>query len=189
MILTGKEDLRVVKTIEGIKNSFEELLCEKDYEKITVKELCERARINKKTFYCYYPTLDDLLVEMQMELSSGYIDKVKEYKLPDDIEKVNREFFLFSQSQGLAYEKITTSGSYDYVRNKMIGKVMDATWKKSERFNTLSPLKQNILMNFMNSVSVGIYKQWVSEGKKTPIEEVIDISNNLLCNGMKGFFE
>ena len=51
MILKGNEDLRGVKTIEGIKTAFEEFICEKDYEKILVKELCERARINKKTFY------------------------------------------------------------------------------------------------------------------------------------------
>ena len=54
MILTGHEDLRIVKTIEGIKTAFEELICEKDYEKITVKELCDKARINKKTFYHYH---------------------------------------------------------------------------------------------------------------------------------------
>ena len=58
MILKGNEDLRVVKTIEGIKTAFEELICEKDYERILVKELCEKARINKKTFYHYYETLD-----------------------------------------------------------------------------------------------------------------------------------
>lgn len=68
MILQGNEDLRVVKTIDGIKRAFEELICEKDYEKITVKELCDRARLNKKTFYHYYETLDALLAEFQMEL-------------------------------------------------------------------------------------------------------------------------
>lgn len=57
MILQGNEDLRVVKTIEGVKRAFEEVICEKDYEKITVKELCDRVRLNKKTFYHYYETL------------------------------------------------------------------------------------------------------------------------------------
>ena len=57
MILSGHEDLRIVKTIEGVKAAFEALICEKDYEKITVKELCDRARINKKTFYHYYEDL------------------------------------------------------------------------------------------------------------------------------------
>jgi len=64
--------LRVIKTIEGIKSAFEELICQKDFEKITVKELSEKARINKKTFYHYYADLYDLLAEMQVELSSGF---------------------------------------------------------------------------------------------------------------------
>ena len=109
MILTGKEDLRVVKTIEAIKSTFEELICKKDYEKITVKELCDSARINKKTFYHYYPTLDDLLAELQFEISSAYIERIKDYRLPDEIKKVNRAFFEFSCSQGKVFEKITCS--------------------------------------------------------------------------------
>lgn len=100
MILKGKEDLRVIKTIESIKASFEELICEKDYEKITVKELCDKARINKKTFYHYYETLDSLLEELQGELSAAYIERVKDYRLPDELDKVNREFFLYSAEQG-----------------------------------------------------------------------------------------
>ena len=53
MILTGNEDLRVKKTITGIKTAFEALICEKEYDRITVKELCDRAQVNKKTFYHY----------------------------------------------------------------------------------------------------------------------------------------
>ena len=46
----GKLDLRVEKTERGIKNAFIELRSRKPLEKITVKELCESARINKSTF-------------------------------------------------------------------------------------------------------------------------------------------
>ena len=42
------EDMRVRRTIEAIKRSFEEMICEMDYEKIRVTELCRRAMINKK---------------------------------------------------------------------------------------------------------------------------------------------
>ena len=62
MILTGSEDLRVRRTIDSIKNVFEQMICEMDYGKIRVTELCSRAMINKKTFYVYYPTLDDGLI-------------------------------------------------------------------------------------------------------------------------------
>ena len=124
MILKGNEDLRVVKTIEGIKSAFESLICEKDYEKITVKELCDRARINKKTFYHYYETLDALLTEMQAELSLGFIERVKDYSLPDQLDKVNREFFVFASEQGLAYEKITCGGSYRHIRDEMTDRIV-----------------------------------------------------------------
>ena len=76
MILTGNEDLRVKKTITGIKTAFEALICEKEYDRITVKELCDRAQVNKKTFYHYYETLDALLNESQMELSSAYLERM-----------------------------------------------------------------------------------------------------------------
>ena len=50
----GKMDLRIEKTERGIKNAFIELRSRKPLEKITVKELCESARINKSTFYAHY---------------------------------------------------------------------------------------------------------------------------------------
>ncbi|WP_270519721.1 TetR/AcrR family transcriptional regulator [Limosilactobacillus fermentum] len=65
----GTEDLRVQKTITAIDQAFEELILTTDYEKITVAELARCARINKKTFYRYYPTKDDLLAELQTSLS------------------------------------------------------------------------------------------------------------------------
>lgn len=129
MVLTGKEDLRVKKIVTAIKAAFEELICEKEYGQITVRELCDRAMVNKKTFYHYYPTLDDLLAEMQMELSAVSVERVKDYRLPEDLAQVNREFFLYSADQGLAYEKITCStGTYSQVRNSMIDSVVAQAW-------------------------------------------------------------
>ena len=46
-----KHDLRYIKTEQAIRKTFHELLQEKDVSKITVKELTERAEINKTTFY------------------------------------------------------------------------------------------------------------------------------------------
>lgn len=66
------------------------MICEMDYGKIKVTELCSRAMINKKTFYVYYPTLDDLLAEIQSEYSAEYIERIKNYKLPDELDRVNR---------------------------------------------------------------------------------------------------
>jgi len=189
MILKGNEDLRVVKTIEGVKRAFEELICEKDYEKITVKELCDRARLNKKTFYHYYETLDALLAELQMELSSGYMERIRNYELPKDLDKVNREFFLFSAEQGLAYEKITCSVTYHSIRDEMVGDVNDAGWGKSKKYQNLSEFEKKLLMGFINNAVLTAYRQWVEEGKVTPLEEVIEVTNRIVLGGVNGFFK
>ena len=47
-------DLRIEKTERAIKNAFIELRAKKTLEKITVKELCAEACINKSTFYSHY---------------------------------------------------------------------------------------------------------------------------------------
>lgn len=189
MILQGNEDLRVVKTIEGVKRAFEELICEKDYEKITVKELCDRARLNKKTFYHYYETLDALLAELQMELSAGFLERIKDYELPKDLDKVNREFFLFSAEQGLAYEKITCSVTYHSIRDEMVGDVNDEGWGKSKKYQNLSEFEKNLLMGFINNAVLTAYRQWVEDGKATPLEEVIEMTNRIVLGGVNGFFK
>ena len=187
MILKGNEDLRVVKTIEGIKSAFEQLICEKDYERITVKELCDRARINKKTFYHYYPALDDLLAELQCEISSAYIEQVKDFKLPEQIREVNRVFFEFSCAQGLAYEKITcSSGSYNYIRQQMINRVTAETWERSEAFNRLDAFTRSVFLEHVNSVNVNIYRHWVSDGKRRGVNELVELSDRLICEGLSG---
>ena len=189
MILNGTEDLRVRRTIESIKQSFEEMICEMNYEDITVKELCDRSRINKKTFYYYYPSLDDLTAELQSVMSQSYLEKIADYKIPDDLDKINREFFLFSASQGEMYEKITCSSRYSMIRNKMIDNVMASTWEKASLIRLLDEPKRNILLRFIQTVSVEIYCQWVADGKKIPLEQVIELSNQLLCSGVNRFVE
>ena len=63
-----KNDLRIEKTRNLIIETFKTLLCEKDYEDITIKELTEKAKINKSTFYRHYSSLDKLMDTLQDEI-------------------------------------------------------------------------------------------------------------------------
>ena len=189
MILDGTEDLRVQKTIEAIHKAFEEMLYEMNYEKITVKELCERAKINKKTFYRYYAVLDDLLAELQGLFTQEYLKRIENYKVPEDLDKINREFFLYSVEKGPLYEKITCSGSYDYIRSKMVNDVMNSKWGRSTWLQLLEPSKQAVLLEFIQSASMAVYRKWVADGKKIPLRDMIELSNQLLCSGVNGFIE
>lgn len=54
-------DARVRYTRRMIETSFLELLEEKPVSRITVTQLCERAQINRATFYKHYLDIPDLL--------------------------------------------------------------------------------------------------------------------------------
>ena len=58
-----------------------------------------------------------------------YLERIKNYRIPEDLDKINREFFLYSAEKGSVYEKITCSGNYGYIRSRMISNVMNSTWK------------------------------------------------------------
>ena len=57
------------------------LLEKKEYEFITIKEICEKAGVNRSTFYLHYETIDDLLIET-IEMIN------KRFKLAFDNEKI-----------------------------------------------------------------------------------------------------
>lgn len=179
MILTGKEDLRVQKTVSAIYKAFEELLLEKDMEKITVTELASKARINKKTFYAYYHDLDELLEEMQRETAKAYVERVAKYTLPRDAREVIREFFLFSKEQGPLYEKITLGGHFYYIRQQMIKDVRHQTDTRD--------FTQTLPGVFMSATLLEIYKYWVESGKETPIEDIIADATALIIGGFEKY--
>lgn len=52
-------DRRIKKTKTAVMNAVFDLLMEKDSEKVTVLEICQKADINKSTFYLHYKNAED----------------------------------------------------------------------------------------------------------------------------------
>lgn len=69
-------DLRIKKTKRAIRNAFYELIKEKPLEKITVREIAERAEINKTTFYAHYETVYDLVDQLEQEAVAEVISQL-----------------------------------------------------------------------------------------------------------------
>ena len=60
-----------------LKRALFALLEQKNIYKITVKELCSRAVVNRSTFYFHYKSLDDFFQEVMVEVASGLVDAVE----------------------------------------------------------------------------------------------------------------
>ena len=97
---------------------------------------------------------------------------------------MNREFFLFSAEQGLAYEKITCGGTYVSIRDEMTDQVNDEGWSKSKKYQKLSFYEKRMLMEFINHSVLVSYRLWVEDGKKMPLEDVIDMTNRIVLGGV-----
>jgi len=62
------EDMRVVRTKEAIRAAFIELLDEKGFNSITVKDITTRAHVNRSTFYMHYEDKYDLMEQLQRDV-------------------------------------------------------------------------------------------------------------------------
>lgn len=62
-----KEDLRVIKTKQLIKDCFLELIEEKGYSKVTITDITKKAMINRNTFYLHYIDKEDLIDKIVLD--------------------------------------------------------------------------------------------------------------------------
>ena len=70
------ENQRVRLTKRMLRESLTQLMANQSIHKISVRELCEHAQINRTTFYKYYASQYDLLKDMENEVLTqieGYL--------------------------------------------------------------------------------------------------------------------
>lgn len=180
-----KPDLRIQRTKDAIREAFKSLVMELPFEKITVKAIADRARINRNTFYLHYETVDDLLREIQSGYQTRYVETIKNLDYINDTGKLVRAFFDFMESSDEFFQKITCDSRFDYIRSRMQSKVMAHTKSKSPGLENYDEAVQNIIRAF-NGTTLYLYRQWVFDGRKIPKEKMIELASTLLERGMKG---
>ncbi len=72
-----KTDARVRYTQKVLKDSLLQLLEKKPINKITVKEVCELAELNRATFYAHYTDCFALLESIENEMLEGFEESLK----------------------------------------------------------------------------------------------------------------
>ena len=69
----NKSESRYFATAARMDEAFLTLLAKKDFEYITVKEICEVAGVNRSTFYLHYETMSDLLSESVSRMNEQFL--------------------------------------------------------------------------------------------------------------------
>ena len=183
MIKENKEDLRIQRTRNAISKTFAEMLQNMNYEKITIKQLAELANINRKTFYLHYNSLDDVLEELLQERIDEYarnFPSSAEQNLP----RLIKDFFLYCGEENVFLQHIICDKSCSLIHAKILRKFRNLESKKNE--NREFKYRQNIIDAFLETALLGIFRQWVADEKRIPLDDIIVLATQLVCNGMHG---
>ena len=99
-----KSESKYFNTAQLMDEALIELLSKKDYEFINVKEICEKAGVNRSTFYLHYETMNDLLNEtceyINKEFMKNFDVSPKDFignipsEDPSDLILINREYLI-----------------------------------------------------------------------------------------------
>lgn len=173
----------MTQTKKSIQQTFMKLYNKYDYNKITIKSLCENIPIARTTFYSYYTNIDDVKCDIEDQLIHGLLEvthNISKGNIP------NMDFMLFLDATQSYIEE-----NWDWIyiflvkqeNHRFINK-----WKNaiSDNFRKRYPLKQNIknyelISELIASATISAYTYWLKypnkvkkEDMKTIIKETLD---------------
>lgn len=164
------------------------LLEKKDFEYISIKEICQKAGVNRSTFYLHYETMDDLLNETIELIESRFYESFDNQKL--DVKNViltnqKDKMFLLTPEYldkylnfvkenkkvfNLAFNRPNLFRSEDY-----LNKFDKDLFKPFMDYLNIDELAKPFITDFYIQGIMSILKKWVKDDCKLTNEEVIKV--------------
>lgn len=184
----NRSESKYFATAVRMDKAFLELIEKKDFNYITVKEVCEKAGVNRSTFYLHYETLGDLLAESAQYIIDEFVAFMP-YDTAEFLGKLqNRqleELYLITPEYLIPY--------LSYVKENK--RVFQATIAQStilqmddayQKLNThvLTPILnryqvpmnvQKYMMQFFLNGLMAIISEWVKDDCKDSIEHIVSV--------------
>ncbi len=187
---TEKIDRRVKYTKMVLKDSFISLLKKKHISKISIKEICDVADINRATFYAHYTDQYDLRRKIEEEL----IDDIKEYlesgsfNDPDNVslDMLVKIFEYLKKNAELCVVLLGDSGDINFQQQVMmiVREQCISAWTSSK---SIDPVDAEFIYTFYAIGSVGIIQKWLTEDIDKPPFEMASLILKLANSGISGF--
>lgn len=186
-----KENRRVKYTKNTISKVFYQLLSDKPIEKITVKEICELADINRGTFYRYYQDVFDLYEKSTNETINGIAEMVlgtlKDYT--DDLDMIVLQILKEVKKNYEYYKFLVTS--QQFTDNTLL----DAWIKRFqplsiEKWGVMFPQyseQQLALMHEMICYGVmAVVQKWIMDDCREDEEKLVPFIIDFYLHGLEG---
>lgn len=182
----NKSESRYFNTAQRMDRAFLALLAEKDFEYITVKELCQCAGVNRSTFYLHYETLGDLLNESVERTIEEFVRRFHDADLSqklktcplDELFLITPQYLLpyfsyIQENQRLFRTMVERSSSlglqkkYQHLFQNIFDPIL-------ARFQV--PLKdRKYTMTFYIHGIVAIVMEWLENGCPESVEEIAQL--------------
>ncbi|MCR2803953.1 TetR/AcrR family transcriptional regulator [Paenibacillus soyae] len=176
-------DRRVSRTKRMIRDALTELMEEKGFDGITVKDLTARADINRGTFYLHYKDKYDLLEQSEAELiaeisalaassflrvATNYNKQVSEWTLLPFVEKL---FELLQENADFMRVVLGPKGDPSFQKKlKEVIRERSLPILKTIGGELLVPAEY--LTAYVSSAHLGVIQNWLESGMKTPPKEM-----------------
>lgn len=184
----NKSESKYFNTALRMDEALIELLEEKDLEYITVKEICQRAGINRSTFYLHYETITDLVsetLEMINQRFLSYLPQQEEEVLGnmgsrerEDLVLVTREYLLpylrFIQDNKKVYRaafrnpsSIQAHTRYGELKEHILGPIL-------ARFEIPAAHQPYYMAYYIEGI-IAIVKEWLRQDCADEVEMIAGI--------------
>lgn len=164
------EDARVRKTKQKLSAALVGLLQEKAFSDITPAQICEKAGINRSTFYRNYRNISQLKTEMENKILSGV---QWEGKLTDEATAMKN----IAEQLGyiMEHKDLFQALSADGFRDDIFDKIRDrAIAQARESYPVFEGVSQENAYEDMSTYTicgaVGLVREWFLSGMKQDID-------------------
>lgn len=158
------------------KNALMDLLKEKgSVAKISVRELCDRAELNRSTFYAHYNEPNDLLMEIETELLDATEEHLKKIGEENDAgaHKYILSFLQYIKQNDKQFRTLLIDSADPEFRSRFMQQSI-IQFVEHLRIELPKELEQYIFSYILNG-STGIIIQWIRSDYAVNENEIVNL--------------
>ena len=158
------------------KNALMDLLKEKgSVAKISVRELCDRAELNRSTFYAHYQEPNDLLIEIETELLDATEEHLKKIGAENDVgaHKYILSFLQYIRQNDKPFRTLLIDSTDPEFRSRFMQQSI-IQFVDNLRIELPKELEQYIFSYILNG-STGIIIQWIRSDYAADENDIVNL--------------